>query len=338
MTATVRRAPSGLGRGLASLIPQRPQTTGAIEIPVAEVRRNPYQPRGAAEQDALDTLARSIAEHGVLQPILVVETAAGYQLIAGERRLRAAELAGLERVPAVVRTDVAEQGQLELALIENLQRADLNPLEEARAFRRLIDEFGMTQADVAARVARARSSVANTLRLLDLDPAVQAALGDGRISEGHARALGAAPGAEAQIVLLQRVLADGLSVRQTEALAARAKDQAAASARPNASPGGPDGPGGPAGSGASLDDQAATTSPDLSTASPGPTGAAAVGTATSDLDLDPAERERLESDLRLALGTKVTITPGRRGGRIVVEYYDANDLDRLYERLTGRPA
>ena len=144
------------------------------EIPIDRIRHNPYQPRRRPTWRRCESLAESIGEHGVLQPILVIATLDGYQLIAGERRLRAAQLAGLERIPAIVR-EADEQEQLELALVENLQRTDLNAIEEARAFRQLIDEFGLTRTAVAQRVGRARSSVANTLRLLDLAEPVQAA-------------------------------------------------------------------------------------------------------------------------------------------------------------------
>ena len=146
-----------------------------VELPISAIERNPYQPRQGIEQASLEELAASVAEHGVLQPILVTQTATGYRLIAGERRLRAAEMAGLERIPAVVRT-ATESEQLAWALIENLQRADLNSMEEARAFRRLIDEFGLTHDEIAHRVGRARPTVTNTLRLLELAPAVQEAI------------------------------------------------------------------------------------------------------------------------------------------------------------------
>ncbi|MBK5287871.1 MAG: ParB/RepB/Spo0J family partition protein, partial [Acidimicrobiia bacterium] len=160
--------PAGLGRGLAALIPQRPaSTTGSTEISLDRIRANPRQPRIRMDDAALSTLAASIREHGVIQPILVTETIDGYQLVAGERRVRAARLAGLERIPAVIR-QLADREQLELALVENLQREDLDPLESARAYRQLIDEFGFSQEALAARVGRARSTVANTLRLLDL--------------------------------------------------------------------------------------------------------------------------------------------------------------------------
>ena len=160
----------GLGRGLAALIPQRAaHTTGSTEIPISRVRPNPRQPRQRMDQAELEALAASIREHGVLQPILVTETLDGYQLVAGERRFRASQMAGLERIPALIR-QLADREQLELALVENLQREDLGPMEEAQAFRSLVDEFGMSQDDIATRVGRARSTVANTLRLLDLDP------------------------------------------------------------------------------------------------------------------------------------------------------------------------
>lgn len=215
--------PQGLGRGLAALIPQRsPSTTGSIEIPLARIRANPRQPRQRMADDALATLSASIREHGVIQPVLVTETIDGYQLVAGERRVRAAKLAGLERIPAVVR-QLAEQQQLELALVENVQREDLDPIETARAYRQLIDEFAFTQEDLATRVGRARATVANTLRLLELHDAVQNAIVNGSISEGHARALGGLP-ADAQARVVGTVIDDALSVRQTEELVRRLRE------------------------------------------------------------------------------------------------------------------
>ena len=281
------KRPTGLGRGLSSLIPQRPAGQGVQDIPIDRVRHNPYQPRVHAEREALEALAASIAEHGVLQPILVVETIDGYQLIAGERRLRAAELVGLERIPALVRGTVAERHHLELALIENLQRSDLNPLEEARAFRQLIADFGLTQEQVAERVGRARSSVTNTLRLLDLAEPVQDAVAEGLISEGHARALAGLERPAQQEALLAAVLKGDLSVRQTEELARRLKSGASAEAAPR---------------GRGRD-------PDV---------------------------ERLENDLRSVLGTKVTLASRRKGGRIIIEYYNADELGRLTDRLMGK--
>ena len=215
--------PQGLGRGLAALIPQRaPSTAASIEIPLARIRENPRQPRLRMHDDALASLAESIGQHGVIQPILVTETIDGYMLVAGERRVRAARIAGLERIPAIVR-QLADRQQLELALVENLQREDLDPMEAARAYRQLMDEFSFTQEDLAIRVGRARSTVANTLRLLELHPAVQDAIATSLITEGHARALGGLP-PEVQAPAVTTVIADDLSVRQTEELVRRLRE------------------------------------------------------------------------------------------------------------------
>ena len=286
MTADVGRSQTGLGRGLAALIPQREDTgsSGAIELPISAIARNPYQPRQGVEQAALEELAQSIAEHGVLQPVLVTQTPTGYRLIAGERRLRASEIAGRDHIPAVVRT-ASDSDQLSWALIENLQRADLNAMEEAHAFQRLADEFGLTHDEIAHRVGRARSTITNTLRLLELSPVVQQAVLSGQITEGHARAIGSVNDHATQEALLTQVVARGLSVRQTEELSRRARTAATPQIR-----------------------RQAQTSPDV---------------------------ERLERGLREALATKVTLNSARKGGRITIEYYDEDDLERIYERLTG---
>ena len=164
---------TGLGRGLGALIPQTsPAGAAPVEIPISRIRGNPYQPRQRVEQQALESLAASIAIHGVLQPVLVTEVLDGYQLVAGERRVRAAQMAGLDHIPAIVR-QMTERDQLAVALVENVQRADLNAMEEAHAYRQLADEFGLTQDQIAERVGRARSTVTNTMRLLELDPSVQ---------------------------------------------------------------------------------------------------------------------------------------------------------------------
>jgi ParB family chromosome partitioning protein len=226
---TVRsdRAP-GLGRGLAALIPQRSATgSGPIEVPVARVQPNPYQPRTHFDEAELATLIASVVEHGILQPILVTEVVDGYQLIAGERRLRAARAAGLERIPAIVRQPT-DRERLELALVENLQRSDLDPIEAATAYRRLIDEFGFSQERIAERIGRARSTVANTLRLLELAPTIQAAVADRRLSEGHARAIGGLP-VEHQDRVLDSIVGQDLSVRQTEELVRRLREPRAPS-------------------------------------------------------------------------------------------------------------
>lgn len=212
----------GLGRGLAALIPQRAQQSGSVEIPLDRISANPRQPRQQVDEAELEALAASIAEHGVLQPILVTETLDGYQLVAGERRLRASRIAGLERIPAIVR-QLADHEQLEIALVENLQREDLGPIEEAHAFRALVEDFGLSHDEIAKRVGRARSTIANTLRLLDLDHRVQVAVETRAISEGHARALGGLP-TDQQARVLETVLEQQFSVRQTEELVRRLRE------------------------------------------------------------------------------------------------------------------
>jgi ParB family chromosome partitioning protein len=220
----------GLGRGLAALIPQRSETRATTtDIPIASIRPNPDQPRRRFSDAEMATLTASVREHGVLQPVLVTETLDGYQLIAGERRVRAAVAAGLDRIPAVIR-HLDDRERLELALIENLQREDLDPIESAHGFRRLIDDFGLTHESIAERVGRARSTVANTVRLLELAPVVQAAIADGSITEGHGRALGGLS-TEHQEHVLGAVIEQELSVRQTEELVRRLPE-------PKASPNG----------------------------------------------------------------------------------------------------
>lgn len=214
---------TGLGRGLGALIPQRGGGhASAVEILISRISPNPYQPRKRFSPDDLASLRASIAAHGVLQPILVSETATGYQLVAGERRLRAAQAAGLDRIPAVIR-QLVDRDQLELALVENLQRADLDPIETADAYRQLMNRFGLSQDDVATRVGRARSTVANTIRLLELASEVQGAIAEGRLTEGHGRALGGLP-TEHQARVLDSVIGQELSVRQTEELVRRLRE------------------------------------------------------------------------------------------------------------------
>jgi ParB family transcriptional regulator, chromosome partitioning protein len=208
----------GLGRGLSALIPGAVEEgTGLLEIPVEAVAPNPRQPRTTFEDEALDALALSIREVGVLQPIVVRKSASGFELIAGERRLRAAKLAGLATVPAVVReSDDAES--LREALIENIHREDLNPIELAEAFRELLEELGLKQETLAERLGMSRSHIANTIRLLQLPPEVQALLAEGRIQAGHGRALLTLGDADAQRSLALRIGAEDLSVREVEEL------------------------------------------------------------------------------------------------------------------------
>lgn len=283
--AVESRKSSGLGRGLASLIPSAPSgVSGAREVPLSAIRPNPEQPRRTFDPDELQALADSIATHGVLQPVVVVEDGESYVLVAGERRTRAATHLGLETIPAVVRT-ANEQERLELALVENIQRSDLNALEEAKAFRHLIDDFGLTQERVAERVGRSRPAVANTLRILETAPLVQQAVADGSISGGHAKALAGLVSHARQEVVLASVVARELSVRQTEGLVAASREEADS-----------------------------------------PRAARVTG------DVDP-DIQQMEAQMREALGTKVTIASGRKGGRITITWYDDEDLGRLVDRL-----
>ena len=212
----------GLGRGLEALIPVTEDVpSGLTHVPVSSITPNPQQPRTTLDPDALSELAASIGEHGLIQPLIVTEQGLGrYQLIAGERRWQAARMVGMDFVPVIVK-EATPQEALELALVENIQRADLNPLEEANAYRQLVDEFGMTQEQVAGRVGKSRVTVTNTLRLLRLPAEAKQALTDGTIREGHARALLSLPSREAQAAALQVVSKKALSVRQTEELVRR---------------------------------------------------------------------------------------------------------------------
>lgn len=221
----------GLGRGLGALIPTGPDQTSQpvgpslpslTSVAIDAIRPNPYQPRTRMNERQLLELAQSIRQHGVVQPLIVTrgQQPETYTLIAGERRWRASQRAGLEQVPVVIK-EAAPQEMLELALVENLVRADLSPLEEALAYRQLIDEFGLTQATVAERVGRSRVSVTNTLRLLGAPEQIQEALGEGTITEGHARALLGLVNALDQVAALGLVIDRDMTVRQTEALVRR---------------------------------------------------------------------------------------------------------------------
>ncbi len=224
----------GLGRGLESLISQPRRPTHRVmeeltqEVPVDQIAPNPHQPRRAFDEEALNELAASIRIHGILQPLVLARATPTspkpYYIIAGERRWRAAQLAGLTHVPAIIK-EASQQQLMEWALVENLQRADLNPLEAAAAYKSLMEGFNLTQAQVAERVGKSRTAVANTLRLLNLPAEVQAALLDGRISEGHGRALLSLPDEAMQREVLEQILQHNLSVRQTEALVRRLRER-----------------------------------------------------------------------------------------------------------------
>ena len=275
----------GLGRGLGALIPTRAATSGLREVPVDAVRPNPWQPRTNFDEAELEELAQSIREHGVLQPVLVSQQSDGtFQLITGERRWRAVQLAGLPTLPAMVK-EATPQASLELALVENIQRRDLNPLEEAQAFRQLIEEHGLTQEQLGQRIGKSRVSITNTLRLLHLPDPVREALANASITEGHARAILMANNDSARLRVLQRVLEQKLSVRDTEALARKMNEAETRAAEP------------------------------------------------ARFDPDP-DVERLEDAFRQALGTRVRLVKGRRGGRLIITFFSDDELQGLYELIS----
>lgn len=294
MSATRR---SGLGKGLSSLIPADVEgETGAFrEVDITLVRPNRYQPRDHFDEETLTSLAASISEVGVIQPIIVREADDGYELIAGERRWRAAKRAGLPVIPAIVRT-ADDVSALESAVVENLHRQDLNALEEAAAYQQLMEDFGMTQAQVASRVGRSRSAVANTIRLLQLPGSVQRLVIEGQLSAGHARALLATPDRSEQERLAQRVVAEGLTVRELEALV---RDEDVDEAVEE-------------GSG-----QADETSPARS------------GSAVPDAGI-----LELEELLAARLETRVKVQLGKGPGKLVVQFADLDDLERIYRVIT----
>ena len=298
---------SGLGKGLGALIPTEidgpapPGEVGASdlrEVAIADVRPNRFQPRQAFDEEALGALAASIAEVGVLQPILVrpIGDEDGhpvYELIAGERRWRAAKRVGLTTVSAIVR-DVSDLASMEQAVVENLHRRDLNPLEEAAAYQQLLGDFGLTHDQLAKRVGKSRTSVTNLLRLFQLPPPVQKLVRDERLAEGHARALlGLTDRAKIES-LAARVAAEGLSVRATEDLVRTAS---APKAKPPAPPG---------------------------------SGAASTPGRTKEPGL--LELEQLLGDL---LSTRVMVELGPTKGRMVIEFADLDDLERIYRAMTG---
>jgi len=277
-----------LGRGLDALFAtsgERPARSDAVmQVPITRIIPNPHQPRSSFDQDKLEELAESIRTHGLIQPLVVTETVEGFVLIAGERRWRASRLAGLEQVPVIVK-ESTPQDMLELALIENIQRADLNPMEEAHAYRQLMDEFGLTQEEVAERVGKARSTVANLVRLLTLPDSIQIAVNDGRLSGAHARALLPLPTAEMQVGAMNQVVKLGLSVRQTETLVTNLMAESRPEPRPR-----------------------------------------------KQL---PPELIEIQDRFESALGTRVNIEKGEKGGRVIIHFYSDEDLDALFDSIVG---
>lgn len=296
------RAKKRLGKGLDALLPPSLAGPGADDavrhLPLAAIKPNPQQPRQNFDQAGLEELAQSIKVHGLVQPVLVTPgvTPAEYFLVAGERRWRAAGLAGLTEIPALVR-DLDEVQQAALALIENLQREDLTPLEEAQAYQALQAAHNLTQAEIAAQVGKSRSQVANTLRLLQLDPAVQKLVGTGQLSRGHAKVLLSVADPVAQKDLAYRAIENDLSVRELENTLQQLV-------------------GGKAKGGASQ------RAPSRSQPDPEPVD---------------AQKAVLTDSLERALGSPVTLQfpRGRKSGRIVIEFFGDEDLERLFELLTA---
>jgi ParB family transcriptional regulator, chromosome partitioning protein len=274
-----------LGRGLSALIPDAPPATSgerALDVDIDLLRPNKFQPRTSMDEGKIDELARSIRANGMIQPIVVRKVDGGFEIVAGERRWRASQRAGLLKVPVVVR-DIPEDRMLAAALIENIQREDLNPIEEAHAYRRLADEYHLTQEQIAEAVSKDRSSIANYLRLLKLPKEVLANLGSGALSMGHARALLGLPDEAAQLRVSRDVLTKTLSVRETEALIRKVMQPAVAKAEPD-----------------------------------------------KDVHTRAAEER-----LHFVLGSRVRIVRKRDGGRIEIDFASEEELQRLFELLTG---
>ncbi len=289
----------GLGKGLGALLPElgEGERPGAHEIEIRRIKANPRQPRRHFDAQRLEELAQSIREHGVVQPLVVRPVAEGFELVAGERRWRAAGMAGLAVVPAVVR-ELSDAQVVEIALIENLQREDLNPIEEAQGFRRLIEEFGLSQEDLARRLGKSRPQVSNTLRLLNLSSGLQEQVAGGQLSVGHAKVLLSLESLRAQEELALKVVAKNLSVRQTEEAARGLALRAAKGA---------------------AEAVAAAGAPRRQTGAGG---------------RDP-ELASLEGRLRARLGTPVTIISGQPKGRVEIAFFGAADLGRIIEVLLG---
>ncbi|HEY3376108.1 MAG TPA: ParB/RepB/Spo0J family partition protein [Armatimonadota bacterium] len=272
--------------GLGSLIPgaELVEEGRPDLVPITAISVNPYQPRRVFAPEALNELADSIKQYGILQPLTVRRRDGGFELIAGERRLQASGKAGLTEVPVLVR-ECSDEEMLALALVENLQREDLNPMEAARSYAQLTEEFGLSQTEVAERVGKNRSTVANTMRLLALPDPIQSAVGEGKLSEGHARALLAVDDAGRQQELFAATVKKGLSVRVLESMV-----------------------------------------------NPTPRSTSRGKLKKDELD---ANLQQVQIDLQMALGVKVRFTPGATvdGGSVQIDYYSADDLDRIYDAL-----
>ncbi|MDI9486197.1 MAG: ParB/RepB/Spo0J family partition protein [Bacillota bacterium] len=273
-----------LGRGLRALIPEveEPEAAGDVqEISLDLIEPNPFQPREYFDPEKLEELAQSIKEFGLLEPVIVRKSGAGFQLAAGERRVRAARLAGLDKVPALLR-EFDDLEMMRVALVENLQRENLNPVEEAEGYQRLIDEFGYTQAQVAQAVGRKRPSIANSLRLLNLGEVEKEMVRDGRLSSGHAKVLLGVSDKKKRVQLANKVVKDDLSVRQLEELIKKSKI-----------------------------------------------------VPRRTLKIKSPELVELEEELQRIFGTKVSMSYKKGAGRITIEYYSDEELERLLDMMKG---
>ena len=283
-----RKTELGLGRGLNALLgdPELPaQGEGPVTLPISQVEPGLNQPRKRFEQGALDDLAESIRIHGIIQPLTVRRLATGYyQIVAGERRWRAAKAAGLTQVPVVI-IEADDRKVMELGLIENLQREDLNPVEEAEGYLALLTDFGLTQEELAKRMGKSRPAIANALRLTALPPSVREMLVEGTITAGHGRAVLMVEGEQAQAAFAQKIVEEGWNVRQAESAAKRFTLEAPEEKAPK------------------------------------------------PVDQDRLYIESAQKDLSLRLGRKVTISNGRKKGRLELEYYDVDDLNDLLDQL-----
>lgn len=272
----------GLGKGLGALIPQEENSNpGVIEIKLTEIIANENQPRKNFNDEALQTLAESIKEHGVVQPIIVTKDKKGYSIVAGERRWRAARLAGLKTIPAIIK-DYSKLEVMEIALIENIQREDLNPVEEAFAYKSLIEEYQLTQEDIAKRISKSRSAIANSLRLINLPDFIKKMITEEKLTAGHGRALLGIEDGELQIETANKIVNEQLNVRQIENLVKKLKD---------------------------------------------------------NVEIQKPEKKKnievieIEDRLKSFLGTKVTLTNNKQGGKIEIQYYSNDDLERILELM-----
>lgn len=280
-------AKRGLGKGLQALIPEiEEEKENSLDIKIKDIHPNQYQPRKNFDQDKLSELAISIEEHGLIQPIVVSPTKKGYQIVAGERRWRAANMIGLESVPAIVK-EYTEQELMEIALIENLQREDLNIMEEAAAYKQLMEQFNLTQEQIAQRLGKSRTLIANTLRLLSLDKDLQDMIRNNKITAGHGRALLSEGNIKKRKFLAKRTIEDKLSVRDLEKIVKNSKSEKKSVKKANAK-----------------------------------------SRVKTNIYLE------LEDNLQRVLGTKVSINNKDKKGKIEIEYYSEEDLDRIYEAIT----